>query len=116
MSPHCASSSWIRSRYCMGSLLRESVDVSTTNGSAGIRHPCQKFEGTGLVEELVEVAAFRALDARGAAALARAAGEELHGVGDPSLELVEAAGRNAHAARVAVVDEDRRCTRVQVEI
>src|SRR5215470_11930424 len=98
MSPQCASSSWIRSRYCMGSLLRESVDVSTTNGSGGIRHPRQEFEGSGLVEELVQVAALRALDARGAAALARAAGEQLDRVCDPALELVEAARRDADAA------------------
>src|SRR5262252_5648969 len=115
MSPQCASSSLIRSRYCMGPSFGI-VDVSTTNGSAGIRHPRQKCEGTGLVEELVQVAALRALDARGASTLAWTAGEELGGVRDPALELVEAAGRDADAAGVAVVDEDGRCARVEVEV
>src|SRR5947208_1251505 len=115
MSPQCASSSLIRSRYCMGPSFGI-VDVSATNGSVGIRHPGQKCEGTGLVEELVQVAALRTLNARRAPALERAAGKELGGVRDPALELVEAAGRDADAAGVAVVDEDGRCARVEVEV
>src|SRR5438128_1505193 len=115
MSPQCASSSWIRSRYCMGPSLGI-VDASKTNASAGYRHPRQKFEGTGLVEELVQVPALRALNARGAAAFAGTAGEELGGIGYPALELVEATGRDADPAGVAVVDEDRRRAGVEVEV
>src|SRR5262245_4241654 len=115
MSPQCASSSWIRSRYCMGPSFGI-VDVSTTNGSAGIRHPRQKCEGSGLVEVLVEVPALRALDAGGATVLAGAAGEKLGRVGDPALELVEAAGRDPDSAGVAVVDEDGRRARVEVAV
>src|SRR5438045_2172174 len=92
------------------------VDDSTTNGLAGIRHPRQQRERAGLVEEFVEVAALRALDARGAAALAGAAREELGRVGDPALELLEAPGGDADAARVAVVDEDGGRAGVEVEV
>src|SRR3954469_5403924 len=100
--------------YCM--LPPSFVDDSRTNGLAGFRHPRQECEGAGLVEVLVEVAALRTLDAGRTAALAGAAGEELGRVGDPALELVEAAGRDADAACVAVVDEDGRRARVEVEI
>src|SRR4029079_14412210 len=87
------------------------VDVSTTNASAGIRHPRQKCECSGLVEVLVQVAALRALDTGWAAALAGTALEQGDRVGHPALDLVEAAGRDADAAGVAVVDEDGRRTR-----
>src|SRR5213596_181621 len=79
-----------------------------TNGLRRFRHPAQKRQRAALVQQLVEVAALRALHARGAAALARAALEHPHRVGDPALELVEAALGDADAARVPVVDEDRR--------
>src|SRR5262252_6833048 len=115
MSPQCASSSLIRSRYCMGHSFGI-VDASTTNGSGGFRHPRQKCEGSGLVEVFVEVAALGTLDAGRAPVLTWAAGEELDRVGDPPLELVEAAGRDTDAAGVPVVDEDRRRTGVEVQV
>src|SRR5437868_185707 len=79
-------------------------------------HTAQQRECPGLVEELVEIAALGALDARGTAALAGTAGEKLCRVGDPPLELVEAARRDLDAARVSVVDEDRRRSGVEVEV
>ena len=48
--------------------------------------------------------------------LARAALEHAHRVGDPALELVEAALRDADAAGMAVVDEDRRLAGVLVDV
>src|SRR3954467_990838 len=81
-----------------------------------VRHPRQKCQCSGLVEELVEVAALRALDARRTAALARAAGEELGRVRDPAFELVEAALGDSDSARMAVVDEDGRRAGVEVEV
>src|SRR5438874_10572723 len=115
MSPQCASSSWIKSRYCMGPSFGI-VDASKTNESAGIRHPRQKCEGSGLVEELVEVAALRAVDAGRAAALAGTALEQRDRVCHPALELAEAALCDPDAAGVAVVDEDGRRSRVEVEV
>src|SRR5690348_11721602 len=100
--------------YCMSP--PSFVDDCTTNGLAGIRHPRQQRQRAGLVEELVEVAALRALDAGRAAALARTAGEKLHRVGDPALELLEAASGDADAAGVTVVDEDGRRAGVEVEV
>src|ERR1700758_1904426 len=100
--------------YCMSP--PSFVDDSMTNGLPGIRHPLQKCEGAGLVEVLVEVAALRALHAGRATALARAAGEQLGRVGDPALELLEATGGDADAARVAVVDEDGRRAGIRVEV
>ena len=48
--------------------------------------------------------------------LARAAVEEPFGVGHPALELVEPALGDPDAARVPVVDEDRRPAGLEVEI
>src|SRR5437868_2707422 len=101
--------------YCMVSSSGV-VDDSTTNGLTRIRHAREKCEGARLVEELVQVAALRALDAGGTAALAGATGQQLGRVGDPPLELVEATGRDPDAAGVAVVDEDGRRARVEVEV
>ena len=83
---------------------------------ARIRHPAEQRQRAVLVEVLVEVAALRALDAGRAAALARAALEQPHGVGDPALELLEAALGDADAARVPVVDEDGRRAGVRVDV
>src|SRR3982751_5904972 len=85
------------------------IDVdSTTNGSRRNRHPAQECQRPTLVEVLVQVAALRALHARGAAVLARAALEQPYRVTDPALELVEAALGDPDATGVAVVDEDGR--------
>src|SRR5919201_2123407 len=81
-------------------------DETTTNGSARIRHPAEQLPRARFVEPLVEVAAFRALDAGRAAVLAGAALEHPHRVGDPALELVESALGVADAAGMPVVDED----------
>src|SRR3954471_13481222 len=80
------------------------------------RHSAQKRQRAHLVEIVVEVAALRALHARRAAALARAAVEQANRVGDPALELLEAALRDPDAARVPVVDEDGRHPGVRVDI
>src|SRR3954447_21854704 len=93
------------------------IDVeSTTIGSARNRHPPQKCQRPALVQVLVQVAALRALHARRAAVLARAALEQPHRVGDPALELVEAALGDPDAAGVAVVDEDRRRAGVRMDV
>src|SRR5579864_9661241 len=94
---------------------RVAVDC-TTNGLARFRHSAQEREGPGLVEVLVQVAAFRALDAGRAAALARAALQQADGVRDPALELLEAALGDADSAGVAVVDEHRRASGVLVDV
>src|SRR5881397_1640268 len=100
--------------YCMSP--PSFVDDCTTNELPRIRHPRQKCEGSGLVEELVEVAALRALDAGRAAALAGTALEQRDRVGHPALELGEAALGDPDAAGVAVVDEDGRRSGVEVEV
>ena len=62
------------------------------------QHPVEQRQRAGLVERLVQVAALRTLDARRAAALAGAALEQPNGVGDPALELGEAALGDADPA------------------
>ena len=79
-------------------------------------HALEERPRAGLVERLVEVAALRALDARGAARGARAALEQRDRVLDPVLEAVEAALGDPDAARVAVVDEDRRAAGLVVDV
>src|SRR5690348_9817929 len=101
--------------YCIASLLRVGID-STTNELPRFRQPPQERHRAVLREMLVQVAALRALDARRAAVVAGAAVEELHRVGDPALELGEPALGDADAAGMAVVDEDRRQTRVLVDV
>jgi hypothetical protein len=81
----------------------------------GVEHPPQECQGAGLVERLVQVAALRALHAGGTAALAGAAGEQLRGVLGPPVEGLETPLGDADAARVAVVDEDRRPPGLEVE-
>src|SRR3569833_3779155 len=98
--------------YCCGCLLRAFGFDSMTNSSARFRHAAQECERAALVEVLVEVAALRALHAGRAAVVARPALEQPHRVGDPALELVEAALGAADAAGVAVVGEDGRRARV----
>src|SRR5215831_7040396 len=69
------------------------------------QHPLEQDPCAGLVERLVQVSALRALHTRRAAARTGAAGEQPRRVLDPALEAVVAAGGDADAARVAVVDE-----------
>ena len=78
-------------------------------------HPPQQEQRRLLVEHLVQVAALRALDARGAAARAGAAVEQAGGVGDPAGEALEATLGDPDAAGVAVVDEDGRFRRIRVQ-
>src|ERR671930_202496 len=72
--------------------------------------------GGGHVEGLVQVPALGALHARGAAARARAAGEEVQRVLRPTLETLEAARRDPDPSCMAVVDEDRRASRLEVDV
>src|SRR3954452_23092536 len=102
--------------YCMRASFGAFVVDSMTNGSARNRHAPQQRQRAALVEVLVEVAAFRALHARGAAMLARAALEQAHGVGHPALELLEPALGDADAARMTVVDEDGRRAGVGMDV
>src|SRR5436189_793015 len=95
---------------------RACVVAVMTNGLRRFRHPVQKRQRAALVQQLVEVAALRALHAGGAAALARAALEHAHRVGDPALELLEAALGDPDAAGVAVVDEHGGRARVVVDV
>src|SRR5439155_26782955 len=78
----------------------------TIHGLAGRQHPLEQGERAGLVERFVQVAALRALDARGAAEQAWAAGQHPRRVLDPALEGLEAALRDPDTAGMAVVDED----------
>src|SRR5205823_1471038 len=80
------------------------------------QHSSQERECALLVEQLVQVPAFGRLYARGAAALARAAGEHPRGVADPAFEGVEAASRDPDAAGMPVVDEDGRRSRLVVDV
>src|SRR5438874_4747202 len=81
-----------------------------------LQHSLEQREGAGLVERLVQVPALRALHARRAAVLARAAVQQLRGVADPVLERLEAALADADAARVPVVDKDRRRAGLEMQI
>src|SRR5919201_4772519 len=103
------------SRYCICIPPRVDYD-SMTSGLPGSRHPAQQGERPLLVEQLVEIAAFRALDTGGTAALAWTAVEHPGRIGDPALEAIEAAFRDPDAARVPVVDEDGRRTGVPVDV
>ncbi len=69
-----------------------------------------------LVEHLVEVAALRRLHARRAAVAAAAVDDDARGARDQLGEAVVAALRDADAAGVAVVDEDRRAQRLRVDV
>src|SRR3954447_749499 len=99
---------------------RRSLTTLRRTGQPGIdstaRHSAQERQRARLVEIVVEVAALRALHARWAAALARTAVEHADRVGDPALELLEAALRDSDAAGVPVVDEDGRQSGIRVDI
>ena len=69
-----------------------------------------------LRERLVEVAALRRLHARGAAVAAAALADQAVRVGDELLEAREGDARDADAAGVAVVDEDRRPAGLRVGV
>ena len=69
-----------------------------------------------LRQRLVEVAALRRLHARRAARAARALADQALRVADQALELVVAAARDPDAARVPVVDEDRRPAGLRVGV
>src|SRR5438270_7335005 len=97
MPSHWAGSSYSSTAYFMERLLGFGFDCMT-NGLAAFRHAAQQCPRAVLVEPFVQVAALRALDARGAAVLARAPLEHPHRVGDPALELLEAALGDADAA------------------
>src|SRR5690242_15117614 len=84
--------------------------------SSAPEHRSHQLDRSGLVEVVVEVAALRALHARGAAFLAWALGNEPLGVGDETLELVEPAARDPDPPGVAVVDEDRRPPGLRVDV
>src|SRR4029079_17064035 len=78
--------------------------------------PPQQRQRARLVEEVVQVAAFRALHARRAAGLARAALEQPRRVLDPALDPLEAALGDPDPAGVAVVDEDRRPAGLRMDV
>src|SRR5579884_3053767 len=102
--------------YCMSASFVGDVLASTTNERVRNRQSLEEGERAALVEHVVEVAALRALDAGGAAIRARAAADQRGGVGDPALELLEAALRDPDAAGVAVVDEDGRPSGLRVDV
>src|SRR5207249_2412238 len=85
-------------------------------GSSGRQHPPEQPQRTVLVEELVQVAALRALDARGAAVLAGTAREHPRRVAHPLLEDLEASLGDSNAAWVAVVDENRGLAGLVMEV
>src|SRR3954465_3507504 len=98
-------------------MLPSFVDVEVTTNELGrFRHPLEHGEGPGLVERFVQVPALGALHAGRAAEQTRAAAEQLSRVRDPALECLEAALRDPDTARVAVVDEDRRGSRLEVHV
>src|SRR5436305_14633177 len=90
------------------------VDDTTTNGLGRFRHPAEQRERPGLVEIFVEVAAFRALYAGGAAALAGTALEQADGVRHSPFELLEAALGHDDPSRMAVEDAHSLRSRVPV--
>ena len=69
-----------------------------------------------LGEWLVEVAALGRLDTGGASTRAGALGNQAVRVGAELLEARERRPRDADAARVRVIDEDRRCARLRVVV
>src|SRR6185312_10978565 len=82
---------------------RSALGVAVLHLGRSLQHALEERKRACLVEKVVQVPAFRRLDARRAAALAGAAGEERRRVSDPALDLVEPAAGDAHAARMAVV-------------
>src|SRR3954467_10313482 len=103
--------------YCDISTSSSGGYSMTTSGLRAFRqHPSQERQRALLVEPLVQVAAFRRLDAGRAAAFAGAAGEQALGVADPALEDLEAVLDDADTARVPVVDEDRRSPGLEMDV
>src|SRR5690349_4054141 len=104
-------------RYCMCPPRGRFRGYDERGGSGSTReHATEERERGALVEQVVEVAALRALHAGGAAALARAAGDQARGVVGPRLEDLEAAFRDPDPADVAVVDEDGGPQGLRVEV
>src|SRR3954468_6779853 len=107
--------------YCIASASFELMSTLRRTGPAEIdsacpRHSAEERRGAFLVEPFVEIAALRALHARGAPAVTGAAVQHLQRVGDPAFELVEPALGDADAAGVPVVDEDRRPAGVRMNV
>src|SRR5215210_5613451 len=108
------STRFLRMRFTVPPLV---ACTGTTNGRRLDRqHSPEKCERACLVEWLVQVSALGRLDAGRAAVVARAAFEHPRGVPGPALEDLEASLVDAHAAGMAVVDEDRRRSGLEVEV
>src|SRR3954451_1874701 len=95
---------------------RSALGVAVLHLCGFLQHALEERKRARLVEKVVQVPALRRLDARRAAALTGAAGEERRRISDPALDLVEPAAGDSHAPRVAVVDEDRRSPRLVMEV
>src|SRR5262249_5919466 len=88
----------------------------TTNELGRFRHPLQHRESAGLVQRLVQVPALWALHARRTTKQAGAATEHPRRVLDPPFERLESALGYPYSPRVTVVDEDRRCPGLEVDV
>src|SRR5258708_31095346 len=84
--------------------------------STGSSQPGEERQRAGLVEHVVQVPAFGALDERRAAVAAWAAADHRRGVRHPALELVEAALGDPDTAGMAVVDEHRWATGLGMDV
>src|SRR3954465_8059305 len=107
--------------YCIASASFELMSTLRRTPPAEIdstrsRHSAEESRSAFLVEPLVQVAALRALPARRAPVVTRAAVQHLQRVRHPALELLEPALGDADAARMAVIDEDRRPTGIRVDV
>ena len=89
----------------------EPAQPSAKLQASPLQHSCHHLERAGLGQRLVEVAALGRLHARRAARLARALADEPVRVLDEHVEVAKALQRDPDAARVPVVDEDRRAAR-----
>src|SRR5581483_6051096 len=105
-----------RSGSRTSSLLLASLSTLRRTAAPEIDSATEERQGPRLVEHVVEVAALRALVARGAAVGARTAGEQTRSVRCPTLELLETSLRDADAAGVAVVDEHGRPAGLRVHV
>src|SRR5258708_12433474 len=85
-------------------------DRGAAKSTVSSPQPREEQKSTRLVEHVVQVAALRALDTRGAAVAARAAADHRRRVCNPALELVETALGDPDTAGMAVVDEHRWAT------
>src|SRR3954452_21159837 len=107
--------------YCIGSASFDGLSTLRRIGpdeidSTRSRHSAEESRSAFLVEPLVQVAALRALHARRAPVVTRAAVQHLQRVRHPALELLEPALGDADAARMAVIDEDRRQTCIRGDV